>query len=203
LLQADEDRTLNYAPVRSVGELRGKRRIGQSFVARRPNLHRIDILVGTYGRRNTRDIIFHLQAFPNAPEDLASVIINGSLLDDNAYVQFCFPPQPDMGPLYFYIESPDSIPGDAITALAYSRVDMEDVKLRLGRRSSKSQIIFGLYYLDPNWGEVGERPLLRGWGPYRTRWDRFRFAGDLLRTGQARRLWREVLSYWKWKTGGA
>jgi glycosyltransferase involved in cell wall biosynthesis len=203
LLQADEDRTLNYAPVRSVGELRGKRRIGQSFVARRPNLHRIDILVGTYGRRNTRDIIFHLQAFPNAPEDLASVIINASQLDDNSYLEFCFPPQPESGPLYFYIESPDSIPGDAITALAYSRVDLEDVELRLGRRSSKSQLIFGLYYLDDQWGELGERPLLRGWGPYRTRWDRFKFAADLLKSGQAQRLWREVVSYWKWKTGGA
>jgi len=203
LLQTDEDRTLNYAPVRSVGELTGKRRIGQSFVARRPNLHRMDIMLGTYGRRNTRDIIFHLQAFPNAPDDLATVIINASFLDDNAYVRFEFLPQSDAGAMYFCIESPDSVSGDAITALAYSHVNLKDAQLRLGRRSSKGQLIFGLYYLDDQWGEIGERPLLRGWGPYRTRWDRFKLAADLLRSGQARRLWRELHNYWKWKTGAA
>jgi hypothetical protein len=203
LLQIDEDRTLNYAPVRSVGEITGRRRIGQSFIARRPNLHRIDIMMGTYGRRNTRDIIFHLQAFPNAPEDLATVIINASLLDDNAYVQFRFPPQPDAGPLYFFLESPDSVPGDAVTALAYTHVDLENAQLRLGRRTSSSQLIFGLYYADAAWGETGERPLLTHWGPHRTRWDRVKLASNLLKAGQARRLWREALNYWKWKTGAS
>ena len=202
-LQTDEDRTLNHAPIRSLGELTGRRRIGQGFVARRPNLFRIDIMVGTYGRRNTRDIIFHLQAFPNAPEDLATVIINASLLDDNAYVQFQFPPQPEAGPMYFCIESPDSVPGDAITALAYSHVDLADAQLRLGRRASKSQLIFGLFYADDEWGEVGERPMLSHWGPHRTRWDRLKLAGNLVRSGKTRRLWREVLNYWKWKTGAA
>ena len=162
-------------PAQTMGELSSSRRIGQSFVARRDNLHRIDLLLATYGRRNTRDVILHLKESPTATEDLATVRVNASLLADISYVQFRFKPQAESRgkAYYFCVESPESVPGDAITPWAYRQVDLPDAKLYRNGRAGDGQLMFGLFYLDANLGEVGERPHPYGFGRLPTLWEWF------------------------------
>jgi glycosyltransferase involved in cell wall biosynthesis len=195
---------LNGKPVHTVGELIGGRTIGQSFVARRDNLHRVDLLVGTFGRRNTRDVILSLKESPEAPGALATVRLNASLLTDNAYARFVFEPQPDSSGKSYYVcvESPESVPGDAVTLWSYRGVELTDARLYRNGRVSDGQLVFGLSYIDERLGEVGERPYLRGW----TRssallWRRMEKAARLVSERDFGRLWQEVDNYWRWKTG--
>jgi glycosyltransferase involved in cell wall biosynthesis len=195
---------LNGKPVYTVGELTGGRSIGQSFAARHDNLHRIDLLVGTYGRRNTRDVILHLKESPEASHALATVHLNAALLADGAYARFVFEPQPDSSGRSYYlcVESPESVPGDAITLWAYRRVDLADATLHKDGRISAGQLVFGLFYVDEQLGEVGERPLLQGWTPAGALlWRRMEKGARLLAKGELNRLRQEVADYWAWRSG--
>lgn len=202
LLPSNWGVALNGKSVRTVGELVGRCRIGQSFVARRDNLHRIDLLVGTHGRRNTRDVTLHLKESPGAAGDLATASLNASLLVDMEYARFEFEPQPDSRDksYYLWVESPESVSGDAITLWAYGRVDLPHANLYRNGRPVNGQLVMGLYYLDQQLGEVGERPLLQDWTRVAAQLSkRLRKARRILLAEGLRGLRHELMHYWKWK----
>ena len=205
LSQIGQSRGLNGKPVQTLGELTRRRSIGQSFVARRDNLHRIDILVSTYGRRNTRDVTFHLKESPAASDDLATVRLNASMLTSNSYARFVFEPQPESRgkPFYFYVESPESVQGDAITLWAYRQVNLPEARLYRNRRVCDEQLIFGTFYLDDQVGEVGERPFPHTFGWLTTFRHRLKKAYRLILSHDALELWREVAKYVEWKIARA
>ncbi|MDY7079021.1 MAG: glycosyltransferase [Chloroflexota bacterium] len=204
LLQVDRGWVLGDAPVQMLG-LYGRRCIGQSFVARRDNLHRVDVLVATYRRPNTRDVILHLRESPTASSDLATVQINASLIIDNSYARFTFEPQPGSRgkSYYFSVESPESATGDAIALWAYRQVDLPDARLYWNGRPRNGQLVFGLFYLDDRVGEVGERPFSHGLGWRTALWPQLKKAYQLLSSRDLPGLWQEVVNYWKWKSGKA
>jgi hypothetical protein len=100
-----------------IGEIYGSKTVGQTFVSTQPRLDRIDILLATYARTNTEDIIFHLRSSPNSPNDIVTIIVNAKNISDNQYYSFSFKPISNCKgkTYYFFIESPQSKPGDAIT----------------------------------------------------------------------------------------
>ena len=108
----------NLAQV-SPGELYGDAQFGQTFVASHSDLFRIDVVMSTYGRRNTHDVIFHLKEDMASPTDLVSITLNASKVRDQAWQSFTFPPISDSAgkAYYFYLESPESEPGDAVTVM--------------------------------------------------------------------------------------
>jgi glycosyltransferase involved in cell wall biosynthesis len=201
LLRAGQNLGLNGAPIRKIGEITGRRCVGQSFVAQRDDLHRIDVLMSTQGRRNTRDVIFHLRESPTAREDLAQVRINASLLSNDSYARFVFEPQSASRgkTFYFCIESPESVPGDAIALWAYRQVDLPNTTLCHNGRVMDGQLIFGTFYLDDQIGEVGERPDSRGVELMPTFWHRLRKGYRLLSTHNLSALLREVSDFLIWK----
>jgi hypothetical protein len=200
LLQVGQNLGLNGTPVRTLGELAGRRRIGQSFVARRDNLHRIDVLISTHGRRNTRDVIFHLKESPSANDDLATVRLNTSLLANCSYACFVFEPQTAScgRSFYFSIESPESVRGDAIAPWAYRQVDLPEAKLYQNGRTTDGQLIFGTYYLDDQLGAVGERPFPYRFGQLTTFWHRLNKGYQLLSSRDMSNLLREVSNFLIW-----
>jgi glycosyltransferase involved in cell wall biosynthesis/2-polyprenyl-3-methyl-5-hydroxy-6-metoxy-1,4-benzoquinol methylase len=202
LLQVDQALLFNDSPAEWVGEIRGKRRIGQSFVARHDHLYRIDVLVATYGRRNTRDVILHLMASPDAASDLATVRVNASQLADSGYASFVFPPLADSRSktYYFCLESPESVSGDAISVWAYRHADLQDAALDVNRRRRKGHLVFGVFYQDDQWGQVGERPLRQYLQHATTHWDRLMKAQHLLFTRGLPGLMQEIKSYRRWKS---
>lgn len=104
-----------------VGEIYGTVEIGQTVLSPYPGLYRIDVLLATYGRRNTQDVTFHLKESPSSAEDLVSITFNASeLVEDNKFRSFIFSPIADSARkgYYFSFTSPSSTPEDAITIWA-------------------------------------------------------------------------------------
>jgi hypothetical protein len=93
---------------------------GQSFLSSHDNLYRIDLSTATYARTNSAPVIFHLQDDPGASQDILYVTLPGSGIQNERPTSIRFPPLPDSGGkfYYFYIESPEGTPGDAITVYA-------------------------------------------------------------------------------------
>lgn len=99
------------------GEIHGPIAIGQVFTAPYNGLYRVDVLMATYARENTQDVIFHLRSAPEVEVDLIRIVVNARVIEDNAYHSFTFDPIRDSArkSYYFFFESPSSVPGDAVT----------------------------------------------------------------------------------------
>jgi hypothetical protein len=101
-------------------ELTGLETYGQSFVSSSDNLFRIDLSTATYARTNSAPVVFHLQSRPGQDSDLRTVTIPGPEIENERPTSFEFPPLPDSEgqAYYFYVESPEATPGNAITVYA-------------------------------------------------------------------------------------
>ena len=96
---------------------------GQTFQLQYPGLHRIDLYTATYARENTHPVIFRIQVSPPNEKDqgegpdLVHLVIPADQISNSGPTIITFPPIPDTAGqrLYFSIESPGSVPGDAIT----------------------------------------------------------------------------------------
>jgi len=112
----------NVAPTQAQ-QIRGDIIIGQSFLAPRDGLNRIDIKVQTYRRRNTHDVTLRLLEVPaetNNPLEGLEVYrttFNAGTVRDQAWVAFRLPQIPDSGGKTYLItlQSPESDDGNAIT----------------------------------------------------------------------------------------
>jgi hypothetical protein len=112
----------NVAPT-VAQQIAGERTIGQTFIAPRPYLNRIDLLLQTYGRKNNSEVNFRLLAVPennNNPFqglEIYRTTFNAAAVSDQSWHTFTFPPIPDSaGKTYLIaLESPQSTPGNAIT----------------------------------------------------------------------------------------
>src|SRR5262245_58255647 len=143
---------------RPLGELRGQRTFGQTFVARANNLYRIDVLVGTYMRLNTRPVIFHLRESPAAQQDLATTTVEAWQVQDNQYHSFLFAPQPDSQgkTYYFFLTSPESIRRDAITVWARPHSSWsEHLRYQNGKVAAGEIVFRAHYYAQPVEEEEG------------------------------------------------
>lgn len=131
-----------------IGEIYGSTTVGQTFASRQSNLSVIEIIMATYMRINTHDVIFHLRASPSSPIDIATIKVNAAKIADNQYHRFSFPPIPDSKDktYYFFIESPDSAPGNAIT-IWYSTKDVyKDGSAFVNHKAVEGDLAFKTYY---------------------------------------------------------
>lgn len=99
------------------GEIYGNIKIGQTFEAQYNNLTAVELLLATYNRENTGEFIFHLKNDVSSEEDLFHYRGDISRVKDNRYFHFRFPKIKDSKgeKFYFYLEAPQSVPGNAIT----------------------------------------------------------------------------------------
>lgn len=97
--------------------LLGRHPRSQAFRAQTAGLSGIDVLIGTYGRLNTCDVVLHLHDGADGAIERAVVTVNALTLQDGAFCRFEFPPLVDSGDreLSFWLESPDAVLGDCIT----------------------------------------------------------------------------------------
>jgi hypothetical protein len=95
-----------------------RQRLMQKFRAYAPGLSGLELLIGTFGRTNTCEIVLHV-------DDVATARVNASTLDDCEFCTFRFAPiaQSAGREFTFWIESPDAAPGDAITIFHYAEND--------------------------------------------------------------------------------
>ncbi len=103
------------------GELLAGHSFGQSFAARYAGLSGVELRVGTYrqGAGPARaTLVLHLRSVPGRGPDIATARLEkGTRLDENPWYLFSFPPiaASQDKPFYVQIESPDGLPGHALT----------------------------------------------------------------------------------------
>jgi len=136
-----------------VGEILPQRVIGQTFVAKQDQLRAVSVLLATYGRDTQGPLIFHLQEIREEfrTADLATVEIDLSDVEDNAWRIFSFPPiQNSEGKTYyFYLESPGVQSGDAITAWSTASETYPRGSLYIEHAPQSGDLSFMLYYVRP------------------------------------------------------
>jgi hypothetical protein len=98
----------------------GERVIGQSFVAPRNGLNRIDILFQTYRRQNTHDVILRLLEVPDINDplqttELFQTTFNAAAVSDQSWQTFKFIPDSAGKAYLFTLQSPDAEDGNALT----------------------------------------------------------------------------------------
>jgi len=106
-----------------VGEIHGDIQVGQTFEAEYEGLSGIDVLLATYNRSNSGEFIFHLKSSLDAEKDIYSSRFDIEGVKDNTYFHFEFPKirNSKRKTFYFYLEAPQSRPGDAITIWSHSQ----------------------------------------------------------------------------------
>ncbi|MCE9616376.1 MAG: glycosyltransferase [Lentisphaerae bacterium] len=165
--ELDWERKLFYGGrrVQVLGEMTAGRVIGQSFVAHFDGMHRIDVLVCTWGDVHTGDLVMHLHDVSEDDRVVAEVRVSASLMADDTYVSFCFSPQAmSRGKAYrATFETPGGASGNAVGLWAYPDVDVSEARLSVDGGTGRGQLVFGLYYQDQVCGERGGRPLTQVW----------------------------------------
>jgi hypothetical protein len=106
-----------HVVISDVLEIKGDFTIGQTFLSPLDGLQRIDVVLRTYGRKNTHDVTFFLKQSPDSPEVIYQETFNASEIGNNQWRTFEFSPIPDSAgkTFFFFFTSPESIKGDAIT----------------------------------------------------------------------------------------
>lgn len=141
-----------------VGEIYGKTEIGQTFVARHNNLTAIGVLLATYNRKNTGEFIFHLKNKPGSQDDLFIYKGDISEVKDNKYFRFRFPEidKSKGEEFYFYLEAPQSQPGNAITIWSHSEDLYQKGEKMVDGASAQGDLVFMTVYnrtFRDNWGK--------------------------------------------------
>lgn len=128
------------------GEIYGSIKIGQTLVSPGENLYKIEVLMGTYARQNDRDVLFHVRRSPTS-DDLITIRFNASEIEDNSFREFSFDPIHDSGgqSFYFFIESPDSEPGNAITVWGTVKNVYEDGAPYSNHERARGELAFRAY----------------------------------------------------------
>ena len=99
------------------GELLDGHSFGQTLTPRFDGLYRIDLYTATYARENTRPVIFRISAAPDATGDLVRLELPAAQISNSGPTLIIFSPLAGTAGqrLYFSVESPGAVPGDAIT----------------------------------------------------------------------------------------
>jgi GT2 family glycosyltransferase len=93
---------------------------GQRFFSAHNGLSGVRVRVAVRGKASTSRLVLHLRAYPGAPQDIYSVDIPTYRLRDGQTVVLRFPPLEDSAGRWYYFsaESPDAVPGDAVSLYA-------------------------------------------------------------------------------------
>jgi|GEM_PF-802333 len=147
-------RVIDHQPLftQVAGEIFDGKTVGQTFVAEADGLDGIDVFLATYARTNTQPVLFHLQEGSpqeaSPPLDLVTQTFSARRVRDNAYYRFRFPAiAPSKGKsYYFYLESPESRPGNAITAWYQPEDPYKNGSLFLNGAEAKGDLTFKTVY---------------------------------------------------------
>jgi hypothetical protein len=130
--------------------------IGQTFVAPANGLYRIDVLLLDYGRHNTQPVTFHLRHSLQSTTDLFTQTFMASEVRGPTWLSFHFPPLPESAgqTYFFYLESPASTEGDAITFGGVLRDFYPQGEAYLNdQASSNADVAFRTYYAEITTGQ--------------------------------------------------
>lgn len=153
-LMGFEGQPVNLIRLSPAVNLAGGTQLGQSFLAPRSGLYRIDVLLYGYLRRNTQPVTFHLRKI-NSQDDLVLIPFSSSEVWGWHWKSFVFDPLPDSeGQTYhFFFESAASTPEDTIT-LGGVEGDLYPHGMgTLNGQPIRADAAFKTYYVGVTWGD--------------------------------------------------
>jgi len=126
-----------------------ERIISQTFTAQRDNLAKIEVMLGTFDRKNDRDVIFEL-GIPGKRAVLQETF-NASDVKNNLYHSIRFSPQKkSKGKTYYFsLSSPESTLRNSICAWMNSRDIYRKGEYFLNGRAQGGDLVFRAYSLQP------------------------------------------------------
>lgn len=149
-----------------VVEFHGTLKVGQSFVASKPDLCRVALLLARKGRTNHFPVVLHLRE-AEATADVATVTINASRLEDVAtmvrrpyiYQSFSFSPIPDSTGkrFHFWVESPQTPANDSLLARYQTGGVYSKGAMSIGGSAINGDLAFKVHYAK---GLLGNTALL-------------------------------------------
>lgn len=132
-----------------VGELLDGHSYGQSFVMKYDGLYRIDLYTATYARENTHSVIFRICSSPtcHSGEVLVKTELPATLISNSGPTIISFTPIAGIAErtLYFSIESPGSVAGDAITVYRDDKDIYPDGQMFIDGQPSEGDLAFIAY----------------------------------------------------------
>ncbi len=114
-----------FDPKNAVGEIYGEKKVGQTFTAQHDQLMAIEVLMGTFNRKNKGELIFHMKGQTGDEIDYYNSSVDMRNIQDNRYFRFKVPEINNSKgrKYYFYLEAPNAQPGNAITIWCNDKED--------------------------------------------------------------------------------
>jgi hypothetical protein len=131
--------------------------IGQTFIAKRDGLARIDIMLGTHGRRNTGSLRFRLWELGTPRQQRADLTIEASEVKNNLYHALRFPPISDSRDktYYFLLAAPQASPDNCLSAWMNDQNIYREGTYWFRDREAEGDLIFRVYSKRPVFTELG------------------------------------------------
>lgn len=121
---------------------------GQTFVSNHNNLCAIEVFLATYNMTITEDVIFHLKLDPEAEDDIITLVVNASTIEDNRYYRFEFKPieKSECKSYYFFLEFPKAPWGNALYVIFSTKDEYEDGSIYINYRETDGDLRFRTYF---------------------------------------------------------
>lgn len=131
------------------GELLDGHSFGQTFITQYDGLYRIDLYTATYDRENTHPVVFRICSFPacQGEEELLRLELPATQISNSGPTVITFPPIAGTAghTFNFSIESPGSVPGDAITVYRNDKDVYLDGQMFIDGKPTDGDIAFIAY----------------------------------------------------------
>ena len=146
-----------YPNSRPTANIQSYHKIGQTFVAERDDLCRIDLKLGTHGRENDKTVFFRLWQITPRKMLVANVELDASAVKNNLYNPVRFSPVRDSEgrEFYFILYSPKSTPDNSICAWMNEKNIYAGGNLMLNDRPQLGDLVFRAYSKRPVYTELG------------------------------------------------
>jgi hypothetical protein len=130
---------------------------GQTFVAKRNNLSRIDVMLGTHDRKNDKNVIFQLWQQIPGNTLITQQEFNASDVKNNLYNPIRFSPIKNSRDMtyYFLLHSPESTPENSICAWMNQNNIYGSGHLMLNDQPHQGDLVFRVYSRRPVYTEIG------------------------------------------------
>lgn len=132
------------------GELLDGRSFGQTFKLHSDGLYRLDLYTATYARENTQSVVLRICSSPackKGTDEKTRIELPATQISNSGPTVITFPPITGIvnQTLYLSIESPGSIPGNAITIYRDEKDIYPDGSMYIDGQPTKGDIAFIAY----------------------------------------------------------
>jgi hypothetical protein len=150
----DLDISPNTVPTPNI---HGLNQIGQTFIAKRDNIARIDIMLGTHGKTNTGPVTFRLWELSSPRKQEVNISFEASEVGNNLYHSLRFKPIRDSQDrnYFFLLTAPKATAENSISAWMNDRSIYREGEYWFQNQKATGDLVFRVYSKRPIAAELG------------------------------------------------